>query len=213
MHPRGFISEGLILLVGAPTAYEVGHWSGRIVAVLLTLAGLIKCYSVLRRPGTNAKCLISLMCVLGALCLSSVLGIAGVLTKNETVGSLLRLVNAGTAVCLLLGAIVLGMLGLMECQESRKYKQGPAQAMWALAGTGLLIILGLTLSMGDFSEASEWFKPSIPTGPPGAALVFEDFNFRFRTSRNTVDATGNQCAPTGGEVEVCAVVAGDDLAW
>ena len=181
MQPEtNYIREGFILLAGAPTAYEAGQWSGRIVAVLLTLAGLMKCYSILRRPGTNAKCLISLMCVLGALCISGVLGIAGVLIKNETVGSLLKLVNAGTAVGLLLGTIVLGMLGLMECQERRKYKQGPAQAMWALASAGVLITAGLTLGMADFSGASEWFKPSIPTGPPGAPLVFEDFNFRFR---------------------------------
>ena len=176
MQPEtNYIREGFILLAGAPTAYEVGQWSGRIVAVLLTLAGLMKCYAILRRPGTNAKCLISLMCVLGALCISSGLGIAGVLIKNETVGSIFKLVNAGTTVCLLLGTIVLGMLGLMECQERRKYKQGPAQAMWALASAGVLITAVLTLG------TSEWFTPAIPTGPPGALLVFEDFNFRFRT--------------------------------
>ncbi len=180
MHSRDFISEGFILLASAPMAYQIGLWSGRITVVLLTLAGLVKCYTVLRRPGTNAKCLLSLMCVLGAMFLSSLLVSAGALTHNEVVGARLRLVNGGIAIGLLSGAIALGMLGLMECQERRRYKQGRAQAMWALVSTGLMITVALVLNQCDFSGLSEWFKPKIPTGPPGGLLTFEDFNFRFR---------------------------------
>jgi tetratricopeptide (TPR) repeat protein len=171
-----------MLLTGALTAYEIGQWTGRIAAVLLTAAGLLKCYSILRRPTANSKCILSLMCVLGTLLISSMSVTAGALVTSERAGALLKLINAGIAVCLLLAAIVLGIFGLTECQERRRgYKQGPAQAMWALAASGVLITIGIALGMGDFPSPSEWFHRSIPTGPPGTALVFEDFNFRFRT--------------------------------
>ena len=171
-----------MLLMTAPMAYEIGQWTGRIAAVLFTTAGLLKCYSILRRPTANTKCLLSLMLVLGTLLISSVLGIAGALLPGESPGALLKLIIAGVAACLLLGAMVLAMLGLMECQERRSgYKQGPAQAMWALGASGLLITIGIAWSMGNFPSLSEVLNRPIPTGPPGTTLAFEDLNFRFRT--------------------------------
>jgi len=81
-----------MLLMTAPMAYEIGQWTGRIAAVLFTTAGLLKCYSILRRPTANTKCLLSLMLVLGTLLISSVLGIAGALLPGG--GGYLRLLRS-----------------------------------------------------------------------------------------------------------------------
>ncbi len=176
----GFIMGGF--LFGTPMAYQVGEWIGGVVAVLLLTAALLKCVAIARRPATNVKCVVSLMLVLGSLLISSLLGIVGTFIASDAITSTLRLINALAALCLLLGAIVVGILGLTECQDRRSgYKQGPAQAMWALGTSAVLITLAIAFSMGDFASPTEWFRRPIPTGPPGTPLVYEDFNFRFRT--------------------------------
>src|SRR4030095_1011197 len=55
---------GLVSFLAEMSPAEAGKPSGRVFAIVLPLAGALKCYSISRRPTTNTKGALSLMFLL-----------------------------------------------------------------------------------------------------------------------------------------------------
>jgi len=57
-----------VLLADAPSdvsaAYNIGHVFGQLFFFGLIVAGILKCWSISRRPTTNTKCALGLMLLL-----------------------------------------------------------------------------------------------------------------------------------------------------
>jgi tetratricopeptide (TPR) repeat protein/transglutaminase-like putative cysteine protease len=161
------------------TALQIAFWSGRVVILLLTVGGILMCLAIIRRPTTNTKCVLALILVLVAFLVSGVLSVAATFLTSDAAAEVLGLVRTLGSIALLLAAIVVGILGLLECQDRRSvFKQGSAQAAWALIISAVLVTA--SLSLGDFSSLLSSFA-SAQVGAPGEPLVFEDRNFRFRS--------------------------------
>jgi hypothetical protein len=81
---------------------------------------------------------------------------------------------------LLLGAIVLGIIGLIDYSQNKSaYNQGRAQAIWTLAITGIMGLIAISAFIKGVRQTA--FGP-VPYGTsrPGEMLAFDNLNFRFR---------------------------------
>jgi tetratricopeptide (TPR) repeat protein len=142
------------------------------------LLGGVHCFKISRRPTTNTKCALGLMCVMFMLgiaaCLSAVVGWAAgslVLTLVSGVAALL-------AIGLLVPALVLAIIGLIEyAQNKGRYSQGRAQAVWALVLCGLC---GLLMVAGFISGFSRGLASRPAAGRPAQAFTNAALNYRFR---------------------------------
>jgi hypothetical protein len=81
----------------------------------------------------------------------------------------------------LVTAIVLAVLGLLEfSKQSDVYKQGRAQAVWALVLAGVMcLIAGAGFIKG--LQRANGFGPATGQSQPGQIFTFDDLNFRFRS--------------------------------
>ena len=162
-------------------AYDSGRIAGQIFVWAALLGGALKCWSISRRPATNAKCAHSLMIVLLA-CM--VAGCFGTLLKefgpSPAVAFAGGILGLGMIAGLVAG-IVLAILGLVEYSKKRDvYTQGRAQAIWALALAGLIC---LTTGGGFIAGLlrANGFGAGSGQSHPGKVLAFDDLNFRFRS--------------------------------
>ena len=162
-------------------ATEAGRIAGQLFVWVALLAGVLKCWSISRRPATNTKCALSLMIVLLAF---AVAGCVGAMTKMVGPSPLLVVVSGilGLALIgLIVTAIILAILGLVEFSNRRDaYIQGRAQAIWALSLTGLVCIFALT---GFIKAIQRSYGSGLASGrtQPGNILTFDEFNFQFRS--------------------------------
>ena len=117
----------------------IGRITGQIVAVLLLSAGIFKCISISRRPATNSKCVWSLALFLTIFVVAAAFN----LVPKGTSGRAALAILAGLLlISMVVAAIILAIIGLTECaQERGRFVQGRAQAIWALALSGVFLCL------------------------------------------------------------------------
>jgi hypothetical protein len=159
------------------TANDAGFITGQVVVWVLLLAGVWKCWSIARRPTTNWKCAVSLLCFFGLLIESTFLRYLNQSFRSLTLLHAFRpifgLVFVGTLVC----GIVLAILGPTEYSRQKdRFTQGRAQAIWALVLLSLVLVCSLiSIAFAPVRQISR-----SRSSRPGELLTFEDFNFSFR---------------------------------
>jgi hypothetical protein len=143
-----------------------------IVGLSLT-GGIAKCWSISRRPETNAKCVMALA-VLLASWLTLVASI--VLFSLIQLPNIIYQVISKVAFGMMLAGGVLATVGLQEYSRRRgQFKQGRVQAISALVLSGFLLVFLLALVV-----EARWNVIGIRDPPSGArALVFRDQNLKF----------------------------------
>lgn len=158
--PELSLEQRQIVAYGAVFIYFI------IFSVFAHLLGIAKCWSIARRPTTNAKCVMGLLLFLvGSLALS-----LGPLLFGRPAFMLL------ISFAINMAAVVIAILGLQEYSRSRgRYKQGRAQAIWALNLSALpFVAVLLLLANGRWHFLGE---PNQNTGKK--RVVREDRNFQF----------------------------------
>jgi len=144
-----------------------------LMVVLALLFGIAKCWSIARRPATNAKCVVSLQLVLigwlvwiGYLCFSTVIGAPL---------PFVRLIST-TSSGIVLAAAVLAVVGLREYSRGgQRFRQGRTQAVCALIASGLMTVFPILVLV-----EARWNILGASNAPAGARfMVFDDLNFRF----------------------------------
>jgi hypothetical protein len=150
-----------------------------VVAALLIgfalIAGIVKCWSISRRPRTNRKCVSALMLMLIAWFLS---------TETSSISRLipiplpLDLILQLVSFAVIIGATILAISGLREYSRERGfYTQGKAQAIWALVFSGVNIAMFI-FAMVIVVKAVTADRTNSPLFK--SPLVFQELNFRFR---------------------------------
>jgi hypothetical protein len=139
---------------------------------LALVIGIVKCWSISRRPLTNRKCVMALVWVQAGwlfpiVCLALSLFVPVPLTRG-----LIYLIS----IALIAAAAVLAIAGLRECSRERsRYAHGKAHAISALVTSSLVLMLPLAV----FVEM-KWNVLGTLNPPAGArVLVFDDLNFKF----------------------------------
>lgn len=142
-----------------------------MLVILALIAGIAKCWSVSRRPATNTKCVMALGLLLVAFLIPNLSQTASAIVPVPF-GELADFVSLAVT----LASAVLALVGLREYGRGRSaYKQGKAQAIWALALSALVAaypILSLAQSKWNILSIE---KPRLTA----QALEFTNFNFRF----------------------------------
>ena len=173
------MTENLITLLQASTEYRIGRAIGSIFVGVVILLGVLKCAKISRREQTNSKAAIGLMLVLiGWLTYS----LAGVLAREQPVNRLLLIGGGLVAFSLMMVGSTIAVLGLAEIRKDRhKYRQGSAQAKWALAiTTWFLIVMGTTVFQRLRGQTAAPASPmAVLTQPDGNLESTEQFNFRI----------------------------------
>ncbi|HWH71893.1 MAG TPA: hypothetical protein VNT26_21200, partial [Candidatus Sulfotelmatobacter sp.] len=168
-------------LLGELNAYQTGQFLGHVAIWIALLAGAAKCWSISRRPTTNAKCVRALMLVLLAFVGCSAVGtLPRPGSASPALAAAVGLLSLG-AVGSIIAAIVLAILGLMEqARQPGRFVQGRSQAIWALSLVGFV---GLLMLFGAVQGATR--TRNLTTAPdqprPGQFLRFDELNFQFRT--------------------------------
>lgn len=162
-------------------ATEVGRIVGQILVLTALLAGALKCWSISRRPTTNAKCALALMIILLAFGFAGVVGTLTRLLGNSPVMALVNAVTGLLMIAALATAALLAILGLIEFSSRREiYAQGRAQAIWALVLVSIFVFFASAAFIRGVQRA-HGFGTAIGQGRPDQMLSFEDLNFRFRS--------------------------------
>ncbi|MFO1513595.1 MAG: DUF3857 domain-containing protein [Verrucomicrobiota bacterium] len=167
-------------MFGEVSAEDAGRMTGQAVVWLALLAGAWKCFSISRRPTTNAKCALALMFVLLAMFIAGCLGYLIRISERSPgiilVSGLTGLLTLG----LLVTALVLGILGLVEfSKQPGTFNQGRSQAVWTLVLVALFGTVALTGFIKGLVRRSSSEPVEIPS-KPGETLTFDELNFRFR---------------------------------
>jgi tetratricopeptide (TPR) repeat protein len=162
------------MIIAELNSETVGRATGQMLVVALLVWGMVKCWSISRRPTTNTKCVRSLLLLLAGWLAAVLLQIG---FKSASAGGRWVSVLMGLAVLgAVIGAIVLAVVGLVEYARKRdQYLQGRAQAIWALVLSGMFVVLflgGALRSSQSRAALREKFKP-------GEAVIFADLNFQF----------------------------------
>ena len=143
-----------------------------IVGLSLT-GGIAKCWSISRRPETNAKCVMALAVLLaGWLTLVVSIVLFSLIPLPAIIDQIISMVSFGMT----LAGGVLATVGLREySRRGSQFKQGRAQAISALVLSGSLLVSLLALIV-----EARWNVFGTRNPPVGArVLVFQDQNFRF----------------------------------
>jgi hypothetical protein len=143
-----------------------------LLSVLL-ICGIAKCWSISRRPATNAKCVMALSLVLVAWLIPFVWqGLSLLVPSLPLVSMVVSLISLG----IVFAAAVLAVTGLREYSRQRnRYTQGKVQAIWTLV---LSVLIG-TLPIVTAVEM-RWNVLGTRNPPVGArVMVFHELNFKF----------------------------------
>ncbi|MBN1670759.1 MAG: tetratricopeptide repeat protein [Kiritimatiellae bacterium] len=160
-------------------AEQVGSAVGGVFWVLVWLLALLKCVQIARRPATSAKAVYGLafvFCGLAGCCVAQAVRVlAGP-------GRWFALVGLLPCLAFFLLGMFLAVLGLMQIDRARgQYKQGRAQAIWALVLGGLsLSLIGYGVLQGAGLLKNRPYRLAQDSAPPGRKLTFADYNFTFR---------------------------------
>ncbi len=165
------------------SAYDSGVFTGQLFASLLLLAGVLKCWTISRRPTTNTKCALALMFALLPFLVSSLASSFTPTFSSSAARAIFYIGLAFALVAFVIVALVLAIVGLVEMSNQRDvYEQGRAQAIWAfvfVAFIGLLFVCGAVA--GVMRARDHVATIAGAGGKPGQILTFEDLNFRFRS--------------------------------
>lgn len=155
--------------------HKNGQIAGHLLAVLLFLFGSLHCFRISRRPGTNAKCCLSLMCILLVFAIPILLSAGAVLAPGPVWFVLITL-GSLALIPLMVMSVVLAILGLLEYSRAgSNYVQGRAQAVWALVLCG---VIGLAFVAGLVHSVA---RIATTKGRPAPAMTNSQFNFVFRS--------------------------------
>jgi len=143
----------------------------QVLMMLVLSAGVAKCWSISRRPTTNAKCVMALALLLIACLIPFVSRTLSLIVPVPFPG-LITFVSFA----IILAAAVLAFVGLRECSRERgRYAQGKAQAVWTLASSSVVAALPFLLL-----AQARWHVIGVPNAPMTAqVLVFTNLNFKF----------------------------------
>src|SRR5436190_1194243 len=142
-----------------------GNFVGFGVLFSLSLAGILKCVRIARRPTAHTQCVLALLLVLVGFAFSSVSAILARLHLFPFGG---WLAITSVIVILYVASFVTAMIGLIDFRKNREaYNQGSAQAKWALGlSASLLIAFCTTLYFNVKSLLAERIAT---TGPAASA--------------------------------------------
>lgn len=144
------------------------------MAIVLPLAGALKCWSISRRPTTNRKCVLALMFLLVGW---AMLSFGGLMMRMFPGEWYLALILGLPASALIVAGFVLAIIGLVEYSQQRNvFTQGRAQAIWTLVLSVLL--LGMFVGGAVVGARRGIAKRTQPVS--GERLRFEEDNFQFR---------------------------------
>jgi tetratricopeptide (TPR) repeat protein len=154
---------------------------GQALVWIALLVGSWKCWSISRRPATNAKCALALMFMLLGFLGGSSLGILGQLFGTPPVMAAIGALLGFAMLGLTAAAIVFAILGLFEfSRHPGVFVQGRAQAVWALCLAGVIGLIAGGSVVAVALRAGGFLTPP-SQGRPSQVLTFDDLNFRFRT--------------------------------
>lgn len=152
-----------------PILAEANSGASSSVSMILSALfafGAFHCWTISRRPTTNTKCALSLMCVLLLFCITQ--GIQMMRAAGLANGALAVVAVAVSLLALgVLGSgFVLAIIGLVEyAQDRERYNQGRSQAIWALVLYGIIgiIVLGAVVRQAGRMNA---FTANSKAGEP-----------------------------------------------
>ena len=152
-------------------AFSAGYMVGQMLPVLLTVAGAIWCFVILRRPGVNRKGVASL----GLLLISWAMAMIGGMTKVPALG----IVGGGLCVIGGLTSIVLAIAALVD-HAPGKYQGGKGQAITSLVLAGLtgmaVLFFAVTTVLTKSVEARQ-----ARTAAQGKPLELPEHQFRLKS--------------------------------
>lgn len=147
--------EQLLLVLAAgedSEAYRAGYRTGLIIGqcvpVVLFSAAALKCYSISRRPTTNAKCCLALMFFFIGWILAMLPQIAVTADLDHSI--VFGIAMLAFSACILL-SLIFGVIGLTELRaHPGRWVQGRRQAIWSLA------LVALAFSLAAFGAYREY---------------------------------------------------------
>ncbi|MBK1814948.1 DUF3857 domain-containing protein [Luteolibacter yonseiensis] len=171
---------------GKSASEQIGQATGSGIVVLMLLAGILKCVSLLRRPTVSKPCVLALMVLLCGWTLSCV----QVGLEAFEVGSNLSRVLVGFGLCVCwLAALVLGIVGL-ALYDSTRFRQGRAQAIWAISLASILLLAtaGIVVSGALKSADDGWegFREAGAVDTGNVPIRNTDFNFSLTPAKGWV---------------------------
>lgn len=172
------------LVFQGATSFETGNQTaqalGQAFVLLLLFCVAVKCFSIVRRPTTNAKCALSLGILLSSL---AVAGLAGTVGRISPALRILAGLVVLAALLAIIAAMVLAIIGLVEYGSNKgRYAHGRAQAIWTLSLAFLLLCLVVFLAPRGFQQSRLNALAVTPNQPvAGQWLTFDDLNFRIRS--------------------------------
>ncbi|MEA2709272.1 MAG: hypothetical protein QOF78_1873 [Phycisphaerales bacterium] len=179
--------ESALHLLGAVTANSVGFYVGAALPPLVLAIGIIKCFTIARRPTTSMMSALALALALGAFLLSMIggLGMSALhdalapTAANAAIMGAVGITVAVLVVLMILAAMMLAILGLVNVHvQPQRYRQGARQSIAALVlAPALLMIFGIG-AMAGMQRERQADRPTIamnmpvtvvPVSPPPAA--------------------------------------------
>jgi len=164
-------------------AYDSGRVLGQVFLFILILAGILKCWSISRRPTANTRCALALMFVLCGLIASGATGLLRGSSLEYQIRAPLTLVLSLCLFGCLAAGIILAIIGLVEIsQKPTEYTQGKNQAIWTLVLGGIFGLIFIGGFVSAFVTGREMGSPNLlARGVPGQVITNQELNFRFAT--------------------------------
>lgn len=173
---------------------------GQGVPIVLVTAGVIKCFRIAKRETTNSKSVYALMLVLIGWLVSMLLSTSRSFFDFDDFSPVflsIAIFGCAILVALVACAAMLAILGLAEIgTREPPYRQGKAQAIWALILCTLTVVLftcGVVAGLWRHRPLAE--ERELSTEDPGRlsasgeSLVFEELNFRIRRPKRPWEKT------------------------
>lgn len=184
-------------LLAVDAAYQAGHYFGCALSLVLILAGIRKCFALMRRPATSRLCVSALLLLLVSWLAGLSWNVA--LEMGWLPGSAAWAILLLT-VPLLMAALVVAVVAL-ALYEPQRFTQGRKQAGWTIA----LSVLGLLGAVGThlaepLRALADKVAEQARAGRAGEAVVKEEWNF----SLTPPDASWLPQAPSALTPLACA---------
>ncbi len=147
------------------TPEHVGNVVGFVVLLSLSLAGIVKCVRIVRRPTAHTLCVAALLLVLLGFAGSSISVFLGQM-QLLPFGALLAMTSIN--LILYVASFVTATIGLIDFRKHRDtYTQGTAQAKWALGLSAFLLTAFCTTLYSNLkpliAERLAAAQPAAPT--------------------------------------------------
>jgi tetratricopeptide (TPR) repeat protein len=154
--------------------FQIGFWIGYSIIPLIMLVGVIKCFTLLRRPTVCKPCVLAMAFLLLTVLSSVLMGIIPkVLTKTEP---WLLILSGFMVLLFLFTTIILAIVGLATF-DSTRHTQGRAQAILSLVFAGCLFIGIILVGVGGVIARDRSFNGSVEdAGLPQSMIRLENEN-------------------------------------